>query len=65
MVDDSGNCSILHFGSNKCQRVTRIVIAAENFALIHGFDHAYSIGELVAEMTSRKMSLKENIDRFF
>lgn len=34
LVDSTGNCNILHFGSSRCSRVTRSVMASEIFGLI-------------------------------
>jgi hypothetical protein len=35
---DSTHANILHWSSVKCKRVTRSVLAAELFAMVHGFD---------------------------
>lgn len=62
MVDDGGDCNILHYGSNKCKRVVRSVMAAEVIALVLGFDYSYIVLNLVEEIMGRKVSLEAMID---
>lgn len=62
MVNDNGDCNLLHFVSNRCKRVARSVIAAELFALVLGFNKAYFVRDLVEELTGRLMSIDALID---
>jgi hypothetical protein len=38
LADSTNAANILHWSSVKCKRVTRSVLAAELFAMVHGFD---------------------------
>ncbi len=40
LVDGSGNANIIHYASFKSKRVTRSVLAAELYAMVHGYDNA-------------------------
>lgn len=62
MVDESGACNILHYGSSKCQRVARGVVADELFALVHGFDFAFVMSQLVEDITGLALTLEAIID---
>lgn len=37
LFDEHGNNNLLHYGSSRCSRVTRSVMAAEHLALVYGF----------------------------
>ncbi len=41
-MDVYGNCYIWSWSSTKCQRVTRSVLAAELYALAHGYDAGFN-----------------------
>ena len=62
MVDKFKRCNIIHFGSNKCKRIARSVMAAEIQALVLGFDYAYVIQHLVEEIIGRTIKLEAMID---
>ena len=62
MADDNGNCNLLHYGSNKCQRIARSVMAAEIQALVLGFDFAFLIKDLVDEILGTDMRIEALID---
>ncbi len=48
LIDDKGNCSFLSWSASKCKRVTRSVLAAELYALAHGFDAGFALAHAVA-----------------
>jgi hypothetical protein len=62
VVDDELNANIVHFGSQRCKRVTRSVMAAELHALIVGFDNALIIREILNEMLGREIHVDVYID---
>lgn len=62
MVDDENNCNIVHFGSNKCKRIARSVMAAEVQALVLGFDYAFIVKDLIEEIIGRSIRLEALID---
>ena len=62
MVDKHNNCNILHYGSNRCQRIARSVMAAEVQALILGFDYAFMIKTLVEEILGTELIIEAMID---
>ena len=62
MADKNGNCNVLHYGSNKCQRVARSVMAAEIQALTLGFDYAFIVKDLVDEILGRQLRIEAMID---
>ena len=62
MVDDKGRCNILHYGSNKCKRIARSVMAAEVIALVLGYDVAFVVKDLVEEILGREVKLEVMID---
>lgn len=62
MVDEKDNCNIVHYGSNRCNRVARSVLAAEIQALVLGFDSAFLVKDLVEELLGRTIKLEALID---
>lgn len=56
MVYDAVNFSVLHYGSNRCRSLAHSVMAAELFALVLCYDHAYFIRDLVGEITGIKIT---------
>lgn len=43
VMDKNGYANVVHYGSLKSKRVTRSVLAAELFAMVHGFDISSTI----------------------
>ena len=43
LMDKDANANVVHYGSLKSKRVTRSVLAAELFAMVHGFDISSTI----------------------
>lgn len=62
MVDSDDNCNIVHYGSNRCKRVARSVMAAEIQALVLGFDYAFVVKDLIEEILGHHISLDALID---
>ncbi len=62
LVDKFNNCNILHYGSNRCKRVTRSVMAAEIHALIYGFDSAYITKSMMEEILNREIDIEAYVD---
>lgn len=58
MVDNHDNCNIILFGSNRCRRVARSVMAAELFELMLGFDYAFVVRDFLEDMTGRVLPLE-------
>lgn len=62
LMDKAGRCNILHYGSNRCQRVCRSVMAAEMHGLILGFDYAYIIQDMLQEILGTKYEIEVMTD---
>jgi hypothetical protein len=62
MVDDDNNANLVHYGSQRCTRVARSVMAAELHGLIVGFDNALLVSEMVSEILGRKVRTDAIID---
>lgn len=62
LADDEGRCNIIHYGSNRCKRIARSVMAAEIQALVLGFDFAFVIRDMVEELTRRSVPIEAIID---
>jgi hypothetical protein len=62
IVDDANNANIVHFGSSKCKRVTRSVMAAELHGLVLGFDNAFVVRQMVSEISGREIPIDAYID---
>lgn len=58
LVDKSRNCSILSWSSSKCKRVTRSVLAAELYALAHGFDAGYALCNTIGTLLGRNITMR-------
>lgn len=62
LADGSDNANIIHYGSSRCKRVTRPVIAAELHALIYGFDNAYVAKEVIDEVLGLQIPIDGYVD---
>lgn len=62
MVDCNNKANILHYGSKKCRRITRSVMAPELLALVTGFDYAYGLKVTMQELLGREMELDVFVD---
>lgn len=61
-TDDSDNYNILHYGSSRCRRVARSVMAAELLALVYGFDQAFLVKKCLSDILGRNISMDAFID---
>lgn len=62
MVDNDGVANIIHYGSSRCKRVTRSIMAAEIHGLVYGFDQTYVVREALEEVLDRKISIEVYVD---
>jgi len=62
LMDESGAANILHYGSKKCRRVTRSVMAAELLSLVNGFDSAFIIKHTVSEILDMDIPMDAFVD---
>lgn len=62
LVDGDNNANIIHYGSKKCRRVTRSVMAAEILALVIGFDQAYIVKHALGELLDIDIPIDAFID---
>lgn len=62
LVDDSNNCNLIHYGSTRCKRVTRSVMAAEIHALMYGFDRAFITKTILEEILGRTIEIDGYVD---
>lgn len=57
LADASNKCNIVHYGSLRCRRVTRSVMAAELLSLVYGFDSAYIVKHTLDSCLKEKIPL--------
>ena len=62
LVDGNDKANIVHFGSKRCVRVTRSVMAAELHGLLTGFDHGLLVAEMVSNILGRKVDIEAMVD---
>ena len=62
LADGSNNANILHYGSSRCKRITRSVMAAEVHGLIHGFDAAYVTRHMMEEILGKEIPMDIFVD---
>lgn len=62
LVDKHGNMNIINFGSSRCKRVTRSVMAAEIHALIYGFDHTFVLQHTLGEIYGKCIPIEGFVD---
>lgn len=62
VIGDGENSNIIHYGSSRCRRVTRSVMAAELHALFYGFDSAYVARDILHELRGRKLDIDGYVD---
>lgn len=63
MADKDNHCNIVHYGSNKGQRMAMSVMAAEVQAVILGFDYAFLIKTMIKEILGRTLVIEAIIDK--
>lgn len=54
--------NVLHYGSDRCNRVTRSVMVAELLTLILGFDVAYVVRTLLEEVLVQSVRIQGFLD---
>lgn len=57
MVDSDDVDNVIHYGPNRCKRISRSVMEAKLHGLVLGFDFAYAIKEFVEELLGRTIRL--------
>lgn len=62
MVDKDCRANVIHYGSSRCHRVTRSVLSSELHALVQGFDIAYVLQHLFAELMDRRLEIEAYVD---
>ena len=62
LSDDTGSANIIHYGSQKCRRVTRSAMAAELLGLSTGFDEAFCVKHMIEEIMGIRIPLHVYID---
>lgn len=62
LVDSNNNANIIHYGSSRCKRVTRSVMAAELHALVYGFDQAFVVRAVLEELLGQSIQIDGYID---
>jgi len=62
LADGSNNANILHYGSSRCKRITRSVMAAEIHGLIYGFDNAYVTRSMLKEILNVDIPIHGYVD---
>lgn len=55
IVEDDERANIVHYGSKKCRRITRSVMAAELPAMVTGLDQALVVKALVEELVGKAL----------
>lgn len=62
LMDGSGRGNILHYGSTRCKRVARSVMAAEIFSLVHGFDQAFIVQSVLEDILGIHVPIDAYLD---
>lgn len=62
LTDKHSNANVIHFGSSKCYRVTRSVLASELHALVYGFDQAYTVQNQLQEILNHDIPIDVFVD---
>lgn len=57
LVDKDNRANIIHYGSSRCKRVTRSVMAAEVHGLMYGFDSDFIAKDMLEEILGRSVDL--------
>lgn len=57
LADKNSNANILHYGSSRCNRVTKSVMGAEIYGLLYGFDQAICVKQLINELLERNFNI--------
>lgn len=58
LMDDSGNCNIIHYGSIKCRRVARSALSSELYPMVLGFDQSNVLKKVLELFLDHEVPLK-------
>eukprot|EP00171_Calliarthron_tuberculosum_P004960 IDg4960t1 len=58
LVDSNGFANIIHYASVKSKRVTRSVLAAELYAMVHGYDSAATLQLSLSAIFRRRLAVR-------
>ncbi len=58
LMDADNNANIVHYSSLKSKRITRSVLAAELYAMVHGFDHGCTILDTIRKFIGNPVPLR-------
>lgn len=61
-VDKDMNANIVHYGSSRCKRVARSVMAAEIHGLTYGWDNAYIGKTMLEEILGKEIKIDVYVD---
>lgn len=62
MADENRTANIVHYGSCRCHRVTRSVMASEVHALIHAVDIGMIVRDALNELLNRNVEMEAFVD---
>jgi hypothetical protein len=62
LAEDQNRANIVHYGSQRCTRVTRSVMAAELHGLIVRYDNAIFVSEMVSLILGRHVDIVVMLD---
>ena len=61
-LDKNMNANIVHYGSSRCKRTTRSVMAAEVHGLTFGWDNAFVVKAMLEEVLGTKIRIDVYVD---
>lgn len=56
MMDNNSKSNIVKYGSNRCRRVMRSVMASKILAFVLGFDFAHKVCDMLSEIINKHCS---------
>lgn len=62
LADERRKGNVVHYGSSRCHRVTRSVMAAEVHALVLAFDFGYIIRDATEQLLDRRIEMEAFVD---
>ena len=62
LSDKDGKANIIHYGSSRCKRIARSVMAAEILGMIYGFDNAYIAKSMIEEILGCEVPIDCYVD---
>lgn len=58
LMDKHNTANIINYSCTKSKRITRSVLAAEIYAIVHGFDYGYVFRHTIGKIVGRSIPLK-------